>query len=729
MTNLKKFATLLLLTAVPVVLLAQSRLLTIEDATNMNPKLTPTNLSQLQWIPRSNHYLYIARNAVVQGIPGRIERDTLLRLGELNQMLKSISQDTLPRIPALTFLNINRFYFTRGNRLISCDLLSRKVKLENEWNKKAENIDIFDSSFRVAFTLDNNLYYADGEKEVQVASDPDPGILYGASRVHRNEFGITKGTFWSPKGNFLAYYRMDERGVASYPLVDIGSRIATVKPVKYPMAGMESHKVTLGVMDLRTGSVVYIHTKSVMVPMQKENPITTTVDSIEYLTNVTWSPDEKWIYLAVMNRDQNHMQLNVYDARTGQLVKTLFEETSPRYVEPLNGPLFFGNDPSRFIWQSRRDGFNHLYLYHSDGSLIKQLTSGAWEVLMLMPSGDSPKRIFFLANRESPINSQLYSLDLTSGRMNLETPEPGIHNPKISDDGKYILDSYSNVSTPRQIVLKSTQTGKTEILLSAENPLKEYKLGKTTMITIPGQKHIPLYSRLIKPVDFDSTKKYPVIIYVYGGPHSQMVTNSWLGGGGLFLNYLATKGFLVFTLDNRGTSNRGSDFEQAIFRNLGVAELEDQMAGVEFLKSLPYVDSTRIGINGWSYGGFMTLTMMLKKPGTFRVAVCGGPVVDWKYYEVMYGERYMDTPQDNPEGYKNAALIHDVKNLTGKVLIIHDDQDETVVPQNSLVFLKKCVDEGKQVDFFVYPGHEHNVRGKDRVHLNQKIVQYFEDYL
>jgi len=278
-------------------------------------------------------------------------------------------------------------------------------------------------------------------------------------------------------------------------------------------------------------------------------------------------------------------------------------------------------------------------------------------------------------------------------------------------------------------VLKNIRKNKTDILLSAENPLKDYKLGTTTIFTIPNRNQIPLYSRLIKPVDFDSTKKYPVIIYVYGGPHSQMVTNSWLGGGGLFLNYLATKGFLVFTLDNRGTSNRGNDFEQAIFRNLGVADLEAQMAGVEFLKSLPYVDSTRIGINGWSYGGFMTLTMMLKNPGTFRVAVCGGPVVDWKYYEIMYGERYMDMPQDNPEGYRNAALINYVKDLTGKVLIIHDDQDETVVPQNSLVFLKKCVDEGKPVDFFLYPGHEHNVRGKDRVHLNKKMVQYFEDYL
>lgn len=727
--NSKKLISLLLLTVFPFFLPAQSRLLTIEDATNLNPRLSPANLSQLQWIPGSTHFAYVTRDAIITGSAEHTVRDTVMRLREMNRMLLSIPQDTLLRFPSLTFRDITGFYFIHKNHIIGCNLSDHTARVENEWNENAENIDIFDSTRRVAYTIDNALYYSQNGKEVRVETDPDPAILFGSARVHRNEFGISKGTFWSPKGNYLAFYRMDERGVASYPLVDITTRIATVKPVKYPMAGSESHKVTLGVMNLRTGAVIYLHTDTAMIPFQKENARTLAPDTIEYLTNVTWSPDEKWIYIAVLNRDQNHMQLNAYDCRTGRLVKTLFEETSQKYVEPLNGPCFIGKDPSRFIWQSRRDGFNHLYLYSSDGTLIKQLTSGPWEVTQLLSHNGSLKSVYFLANREHPIDNQLFSLSLTSGQIQLETPEPGIHNPKISDDGLHIIDTYSNLTTPRKIVLKNIRKNKTEILLSAENPLKDYKLGTTTIFTIPTRNQIPLYSRLIKPVDFDSTKKYPVIIYVYGGPHSQMVTNSWLGGGGLFLNYLATRGFLVFTLDNRGTSNRGNDFEQAIFRNLGVAELEDQMAGVEYLKSLPYVDSTRIGINGWSYGGFMTLTMMLKNPGTFRVAVCGGPVVDWKYYEIMYGERYMDMPQDNPEGYRNAALINYVKDLTGKVLIIHDDQDETVVPQNSLVFLKKCVDEGKPVDFFLYPGHEHNVRGKDRVHLNKKMVQYFEDYL
>ena len=234
---------------------------------------------------------------------------------------------------------------------------------------------------------------------------------------------------------------------------------------------------------------------------------------------------------------------------------------------------------------------------------------------------------------------------------------------------------------------------------------------------------------MIKPINFDPKKKYPVLVYVYGGPHAQLVKNSWLGGAGLWLNYMAQQGYLIWTLDNRGSANRGFEFENSIFRNLGTLELEDQMQGINYLKSLDYVDVDRIGVDGWSYGGFMTISLMLKNPGVFKAGCAGGPVIDWKWYEVMYGERYMDTPQDNPEGYKNACLLNHVKDFEGRLLIIHGTMDPTVVWQNSLSFLQKCVDEDKLVDYFVYPGHGHNVGGMDRVHLWKKIEQYFNDNL
>ena len=514
---------------------------------------------------------------------------------------------------------------------------------------------------------------------------------------------------------------MDESMVAEYPLVDTRTRIAEVHPTRYPMAGMTSHRVTVGIFNIRNGNTLYLKTDS---PAGTDSTL-----RIEYLTNVTWSPDGKFIYIATLNRDQNVMQLNKYAVADGSFVKTLFEERNSKYVEPLEGPKFAGKDPGQFLWESHRDGYNHLYLYTDDGNFFKPVTQGSWEVTELAKFDNQGSRAWFLCNIGNPLARQLCYTDLKSGKVTPVTSVAGTHAVKISDDGKFILDTYSSTSVARQTELLDATGKQVSVLLASENPLRDYELGETSIFTIKNEENTDLYCRLIKPAGFNPVKKYPVIIYVYGGPHSQLVTDTWLGGGGLFLNYLADLGFVVFTLDHRGTSYRGLDFEQAIFRNLGDKEVRDQMAGVDYLKTLPFVDTARIGINGWSYGGFMTISMFLKHPGVFKVAVCGGPVTDWKYYEVMYGERYMDTPQSNPEGYKNACLLNYVKDMKGSLLIIHDDQDETVVPQNSVTFLKKCVDEGKQVDFFLYPGHEHNVRGKDRVHLNEKMARYFLEKL
>jgi dipeptidyl-peptidase-4 len=705
----------------PFIGFAQSRLLTIEEATNMNPKLNPASLSQLQWRKGTSQFVFVAKNNLVFGTAAKSIQDTLVRLSDLNLLLKLDKQDTLKRFPSVTWLSADQFYFTSASKLFLCDINNNTVKAVNSWTEKAGDLDIEKTGLWAAFTLDNNLYISENGRKTAITSEPNKGIVYGSSRVHRNEFGISKGTFWSPDGKLLAFYRMDETMVAEYPLVDMTTRIATVNPTRYPMAGMTSHKVTVGVYSISSGRTVYLDTES---PAGTDSAIRT-----EYLTNITWSPDARNIYIATLNRDQNFMQLNKYDASSGKFIKTLFEEKNDTYVEPQHGPVFLKGDDRKFIWQSRRDGFEHLYLYDTEGTLIKQLTKGQWEVTSLLKTDKSGSKAWFMCNRDNPLERQLYSADLKTGSLSPITSIPGTHATQVSDDDQLILDVYSSKTVARQADLLDAKGKQLQTLLANENPLKNIQLGEMKIFTLKNEEGTDLYCRLIKPAGFDPLKKYPVIIYVYGGPHSQLVNNTWLGGAGLFLNYLADQGYVVFTLDNRGTDFRGRDFEQSIFRNLGVREVSDQMTGVNYLKKLDYVDSTRIGINGWSYGGFLTVSMFLRHPGTFKVAACGGPVIDWKYYEVMYGERYMDTPQSNPDGYKNACLLNYVKNLTGKLLIIHDDQDGTVVPQNSFTFLKKCVDEGKQVDFFMYPGHEHNVRGKDRVHLNQKLVTYFRDNL
>jgi dipeptidyl-peptidase-4 len=710
---MKKTTLFILTVMLPLFIAAQTKLMTIEEATGMNRKLFPVSLSQLQWTKSPESFAWVARNSLVLGSVKTDTRDTVLRLDTLNNRLKAVGAEPLQSFPTIAFTTPGDFFFTSKGAVIRYDLSTHRAAILNSFDKNGENADLEQTGWKVAFTRNNNLFVSIKGTEIAVTKDENPGIVNGKT-VHRNEFGIEKGTFWSPNGNLLAFYRMDESMVTEYPLVDISKRIAEPAPTRYPMAGMTSHHVTIGIFDPSTSATYWIKT---------EGP------ADQYLTNITWSPDEKYIFVAVLNRDQNHLWLNQYEVTTGNFIKTLFEETSEKYVEPLAGMYFVPGKSGRFVWQSPSDGFNHLYLYNSDGTLSGQLTKGNWVVKDFTGFDAEGTTAFFSCNDPDPLDNQFYACDLKTGKLTRITREAGTHRVLVSPDGKYFLDAFNNLATPNQVDLLDRKGTAVRALLEPSNPLKDYRLGETTIFTVKSDDQTDLYCRMIKPVGFDPARKYPVIIYVYGGPHSQLITNSWLGGAGLWLNYLAEQGFVVFTLDNRGTSNRGAAFEQAIFRNLGSVEVADQMKGVAYLKSMPWVDTTRIGLNGWSYGGFLTLAMHLRNPGTFKVAVAGGPVIDWKYYEVMYGERYMDTPETNPDGYNTACILNYVKNLKGKVLIINGDTDGTVVPQNELSFLKKCVDEGIQVDYFVYPGHEHNVRGKDRVHLNRKITDYFLEHL
>jgi dipeptidyl-peptidase-4 len=333
---------------------------------------------------------------------------------------------------------------------------------------------------------------------------------------------------------------------------------------------------------------------------------------------------------------------------------------------------------------------------------------------------------YFMATKESPIESHLYKTNVKTGKITKLTSAHGTHRIRLNEKKTYFIDTYSSTDMASAYQIVSTKGKVVQTLLEDKDSFEDYTLGEMDMLTLTAKDGSKLYSRLIKPVGFDPNKKYPTIVYVYGGPHAQLVTDSWLGGAGVFLNYLAQEGFVIFTLDNRGSANRGLEFEQKIFRQCGVVEVEDQMTGIEYLKSLPFVDQERIGVDGWSYGGFMTTRLKLTHPETFKVAVAGGPVIDWKWYEVMYGERYMDTPETNPEGFKTSSLLHKVDQLEGKLLIIHGAQDPTVVCQHSQAFVREAIKAGKQIDYFDYPTHEHNVGGFDRAHLYEKIVLYFK---
>ncbi|OQB65918.1 MAG: Prolyl tripeptidyl peptidase precursor [Bacteroidetes bacterium ADurb.Bin141] len=717
----KFFGGIILLLAVSSGVQAQLKQLTMEDAIlNVNTKLAPDNLSQLGWIKNTNSYYYVDNRLsdpiLFTGDDGLVRDEKLIALSEINEKLRRQNADTLTKFPVIEWKSENTFAFFIGKKEFEYD--KTKFGLYNtrilEIPDSAERKDTEPLTKRIAYTIANNLFIYDKGKITQVTHETNENVLCGTS-VHRDEFGITKGTFWSPQGSKLAFYRMDQTMVADYPIVNWKTRPATVRMIKYPMAGGTSHQVTVGVFDVATGKTVFLNTGE---------------PKDQYLTNISWSPDEKYVYVAVLNRDQNHMKLNRYFVSTGELDKTLFEEKDDKYVEPLNPVLFVPGNDKEFIWQSQRDGYNHLYLYNTDGKLIRQLTKGEFVVTALKGFDKKGERLYYMCTALSPLDRDLYYVTLADGRMKRVSGDSGMHDCFYNPFNNEVLDVYSNVKTPRKIKLIMPNGSDAKTLLNAENPLSGYDLGELKISSIKGKSGDVLYTRMYLPPNMDSTRKYPVIIYVYGGPHLQLITNSWQGGQrDLWFYYLAQQDFIVFSLDNRGSYNRGKKFEQAIFRNCGNAEMEDQLTGVEYLKSLPYIDTTRIGVDGWSYGGFMTISLMTRNPGVFKVAVAGGPVIDWSMYEIMYGERYMDTPQSNPEGFEKSNLLNYVKNLKGKLMLIHGTDDDVVVWQHSILYLKKAVDENKQVDYFVYPGHPHNVRGKDRVHLMNKITDYFKQNL
>ena len=606
----------------------------------------------------------------------------------------------------------------------------KKTVVWRQASKGQEFADWNNASKAVAYVSDHNLYVMDAEgKTTQLSTDGSREIVYGQA-VHRNEFASMKGTFWSPDGTKLAFNRMDQSMVADYPQVNTFEREATYEPDKYPMCGMTSHKVTIGVYDMKTGKTVYLKAGD---PTDR------------YFTNLAWAPDGKKVYMFELNRDQNDCRLTAYDAETGEKTGELYREVDEKYVEPLNPIVFLPWDKSQFIMQSRQDGYKHLYLCtlsmhgsrmasNTESLEVEQLTEGKWEVLSVLGFNSKTKSIIYKSNEASPIQQNVYSVSVANKkRTRIDEGGKGWHDGStISASGRYLLDNYQEPTVPRRIVAIDTQTGKSHCILNAKDPWKEkgynipeYSCGKLKA----ADGTTDLYWRMVKPVDFDPNKKYPTVVYVYGGPHAHNVDARWHYSSRSWETYMAQKGYLLFILDNRGSEHRGKDFEQATFRQLGQEEMKDQMKGVEYLKSLPYVDQDRMGVHGWSFGGFMTISLMTNYPDVFKVGVAGGPVIDWKWYEVMYGERYMDTPESNPEGYAKTSLLNKAKDLKGKLQIITGMNDPTVVPQNCLMFLNACSEAGTQPDFFAYPGEGHNMMGHKSVHLHERITQYFEDYL
>jgi dipeptidyl-peptidase 4 len=581
----------------------------------------------------------------------------------------------------------------------------------------------------VSFVRDQNLYVIDLATGRETAVTREGGGLtsFGmAEFIAQEEMDRDTGYWWSPDERHLAFARVDETAVAEVERIEIQADGARVVRQRYPATGTPNARVDLFVADLAAGSRLQVDLGA---------------NADVYLPRVDWFPDGRGLAVQRQSRDQKTLALLRVDPLTGQS-RVLLTETSDAWV-PLHSDLVFLQNAPQFLWTSVRDGFKHLYLYGNDGRLVRQLTSGEWMVLGESPDSavravdERGRRVFFTANLESPIDRQLYavSLDAPTARPTRITRGAGWHSIAMSPDASVFVDTFSNADRPKSVTLRRQSGAPVAALLAneldASHPYAPYldehiRAEFGVIAAADGQ---AMHYKLMKPRTLEPGKKYPVLVDVYGGPGVQRVSNAW---GGLFHQYLVQHGYIVFALDNRGSGMRGTKFETAFVtpsgRGLGIVEVQDQVRGAEFLRTLPYVDPARIGIFGWSYGGYMTLMSLMQSPATFAAGVAGAPVTDWALYDTHYTERYLSTPTNNPEGYEAGNVLTYAGKLSRPLLLVHGMADDNVLFTNSTALMKKLQDEQKPFDLMTYPGGKHglirqNVSG---LHAHSNIVRFFD---
>lgn len=691
-----------------IVSFSQKKHISTEEAA-YNWDLYPKSLYYLQWISGTNNYIYLSDNKLIIKNAQTNKEQKIITLSEFLSVYPSLQY-----FPPITYVDNSVLVFKDKNVYHLFNYQQKKNERTITLDENAQNPKYHHLKKAVAYTLDNNLYLAtDKNPKIAITTISDKNIVSGQS-IHRNEFGISEGIFWSPKGNYIAFYQKDETHIKEYPLVDISSGEAKLNAIKYPMAGQKSEQAKVGIFNLETQSVHYLD-----IDTSDEH----------YLTNLTWSPDEKDILLAEVARSQKSYSLNRYDAINGKRLNTILTEKNSKWVEPEHSAVY-SPDGKNFVWLSEKSGFMNAYLYTNSGKFVRQITNNNWVINKVLGFDNEGEYLFVSGTGTNPLENHTFKVHIKSKKHTQLTPTEGTHRTQLNFNGQYLLDTYSSLTIPNVVDVVNTHQNSRNTIFKAENPLKEYKIGSVELLKLKADdQKTDLYAKIIKPKNFDPDKKYPVLLYVYGGPHSQFVTNSWTANTELWMMAMAeNEDYIIFTLDNRGTDNRGFAFESIIHQNLATYAVKDQMTAVNYLKSLSYVDSRRMSVYGWSFGGFMASSLMLRHPSTFNVAVAGGAVTDWRLYEVMYGERYMDTPSENPKGYEDTKIAKYIPNLKGKLLFIHGYKDDVVLPQHMLEVSQESVKQHKVIDTFVYPLDKHNVSSEGYKHLVKYITEYIIEH-
>ncbi len=576
---------------------------------------------------------------------------------------------------------------------------------------------------RIAFVRDNDIYVLElaSEKETRITSDGSPDRFNGKlDWVYAEEISERSaiGYAWSPDSRAIAYITLDEGKVRRFPQVDLLRMQPAVEEQRYPRPGDPNPVATLTVANVADGS-----------GLVNRQTMSWTTPNAEYLPRFGWLPEAQGVWFELLNRAQTRLELMRLDSVTGTAVTLLVEE-DPAWVN-LDDDLRFFKDGS-FLWSSERSGYRHLYLCSRSGQIIRRLTNGEWEVTGVEEVDEEGGWVYYTSTQAGPLGRNLYRVRVDGkGASERITQGPGTHTANIAPGGRYVVDSHSGSMRPPTMMLLDSQGRPVRVLAANDHPtLEGYRTRKPEIVEVAGPDGLKLYGSLLKPIDFDPAKRYPVVVYVYGGPHSQSVQDAWGGRYALVGQVLAGKGFVVFTIDGRGTAACGGNFERVLLRRLGKIELEDQLAGVEWLKKQPYVDGQRVGIWGASYGGFLTCYAMTNAPDVFRAGVAIAPVTDWHLYDSVYTERYLKTPAENPEGYRDSSPVNQADRLKGALLLMHGSADDNVHWNNTLIFADRLVKAGIRYELQLYAGATHrSFRNDQRVDGYARLVDFFERHL
>jgi dipeptidyl-peptidase-4 len=572
----------------------------------------------------------------------------------------------------------------------------------------------------IVFTRDHDLWAMDLEfgKEIQLTTTGNDSILNGVlDWVYMEELftrGNVRAYWWSPDSRAIAYLQFDESPVETFPIVDFSGVYNTVEMQHYPKAGSPNPLVRVAVYHFESGETVWLD-------------VDTSDDS--YIARLYWLGDSRHVAIEKLNRDQNELHLLFADPASGY-VRNIIKESRPTWIEASYMRHYY-ETTDKFVWSSNRDDNTHLYLFKNDGTMEQQLTQGLWEVSALNDVDEKRGHVYFTALEKSFLERHLYRVDSDGKGFQRLSKRDGTHSVTFSPNHRYYIDRFSNASTPPVISIHDA-TGKLLVTLhdSNEADIAEYVLPAKEFFTVASRDGLEFQCSMIKPLHFDPGEKYPVIIYVYGGPHAQVVRDRWDGTRYLWHSLMAQNGYIIFSLDNRGSYGKGAKWEDPVLKSLGNLELADQITGVDYLKSLPYVDSSRIGIWGWSYGGYMTCLAMFKEPGVFAAGASVAPLADWRYYDTIYTERYMKRPEDNEDGYEDGSPINFVDGLEAPLLLIHGTADDNVHVQNTIQLIEELIDKGKHFELMLYPGKTHGIGGNAaRKHLFKRLTRFFEQNL